>query len=66
MKFCKDCKWEKKKKLEWFWDFAKCTRPDIQLTLDLVSGDGFETYCHTQRMSMSKCGPEGKYWEAKK
>lgn len=69
LKLCKDCKWYKK---NWFEHltyggdrFDTCHNPVASgnLVTGKVNG-GF--FCDMMRLEWGKCGPYGKYWEARK
>ena len=71
-KFCKDCKWYRKSWFEhiFFRDnrFDMCASPNT--TDDLVSGYS-QRFCDMLRAERWEeldwsCGPDGRYWEAKK
>lgn len=73
IKLCRDCKWHRLSfmdRLLGFGKFAKCAKPELQLSgsgYPLVNGGSSElTYCATQRERKLGCGPEGKMWEPKR
>ena len=68
IKLCKDCKWYKK---SWFEhltgsgdQYDTCLNPVLSqnLVTGKVKGGRF---CENMRRPYGKCGPEGRYWEAK-
>ena len=66
LRLCKDCKWYKK---SWFEHLTgmgdkldMCHHPI--LNENLVTGKSNGRFCDMMRFC--KCGPEGKYWEARK
>ena len=70
LRFCKNCKHVLIEALG--ITYAKCGRleavKEVTAPDFLVSGDGPThevSYCSTMRLSASKCGPEGRLWEAK-
>jgi hypothetical protein len=69
LKLCKDCKHYKK---NWFEHltgggdrFDMCLNPVVSgnLVTGKVKGGRF---CDMMRLEWGKCGPYGKYWEARK
>ena len=42
-----------------------CAHPILQPPRDLVRGEVAITFCSNQRSLGFRCGPDGKYWEAK-
>jgi hypothetical protein len=69
LKLCKDCKWYKK---SWFEHltgmgdgYDTCLNPVLSnnLVTGKVKGGRF---CENMRRCYGNCGPEGRYWEARK
>jgi len=70
MKFCRDCKWNKK---QIFGECEYCNAPK-NIKYDIVSGDQYFQIpgCHEHRTDgwlkarrYNTCGKEGRWWEAK-
>ncbi len=68
IKLCKDCNHYKK---DWFEHltgggdrFDMCYNPVV--SENLVTGKVKDRFCDMMRMEWGKCGPYGKYWEARK
>ncbi len=74
MKLCKNCKYCKKEILDYLplgQKFPICRRPSLKIK-SLYDGKkryDKDSYCRVERMDFQlpdNCGPEGKYFEAKK
>jgi hypothetical protein len=72
MKLCKDCKYHEPYALKFLGipvvTYSKLDKCKHELSADPVTGKGGQ-YCDTSRMfnkDITKCTPEGRYWEAKK
>jgi hypothetical protein len=69
LKLCKDCKWYKK---DWCahitgYGDALDTCHNPVASGNLVTGNvKGGLFCDMMRMEWGKCGPYGKYWEARK
>jgi len=71
LKFCKDCENYVYFRNYWDEDQYCCTRPKKEnQRIDLVTGEisyvDESLNCTSERAPGGDCGPEGKYWEAKK
>ena len=72
MKFCKDCRHCRRDLIFfWVWDFACCRAPQNreEEEVNLVSGKSGERlidHCNVSREYNKYCGPEAKWFEAKK
>jgi len=68
IKLCKDCKHYKRDwsaRITGYGDtFDVCLHP--ALTGNVVTGKSNGRFCDVMRMEWGKCGPYGKYWEARK
>ncbi len=61
-KLCKDCKYVKRD-LNFSYQFACCTHPDLTIRIDMVTGKPLPHFADFERASYGECGPDAKLFE---
>ena len=68
IRLCCDCRFYKKNWCAHITGYGDaldtCHNPVV--SGNLVTGKSNGCFCDTMRMEWGKCGPDGKYWEARK
>lgn len=69
VKFCKDCRWAKRKLHSWpSYNLSICTNPQakiVRASAYLVDGQAGAPFAENER-NFGNCGPSGKLFEPKR